>query len=216
MFKPGGGVVKKSNFVRLMFVCLLLNAGLKEVLADAQDKYDPKKNLTCLITTDFYIVHLTTYQEPKKDGDSKRNKFEPYCQELPGDGLTYLAIDFIDRDLRQMPVEMRVVEALPNPDVEGEMKDGATIAHEPVKQYNTGVAQIQADFPKPGQYTLIVSVGDDMFADKIRIPLWVGVSSPFKWTSFLPYLIAFLAVVVGYGLYRFFLFMHNRKHPRKD
>jgi len=208
--------VKKSIFIKLFFVCFWLNSGLEAVLAEGQDQYDPKKNLTCLVTTDFYIVHLTAYQEPKNDGDSKRNKFEPYCQELPEAGLTYLAIDFIDRDLRQMPVEMQVVEALASPDVDGEMKDGATIAHEPVKQYNTGVAQIQANFPKPGQYTLIVSVGDDMFADKIRIPLWVGVSSPFKWTSLLPYLIALLAIVVGYGLYRFFLFMHNRKQRRKD
>jgi len=203
--------VKKSFFIRLFIIFFLFGGGLKVVLAEGQDQYDPKKNLTCLITTDFYIVHLTTYQEPQKGDDSKRNKFEPYCQELPGHGLTYLAIDFIDRDLRQMPVEMRVVEALPNPEIEGEMKDGATIAHEPVKQYNTGVAQIQANFPKPGQYTLIVSVGDDMFADKIRIPLWIGVSSPFKWTTLLPYLIALLAIVVGYGFYRFFLFMHHRK-----
>lgn len=181
------------------------------VSAETQDKYDPKKHLTCLITTDFYIVHLTTYQEPKKDSDSKRNKFEPYCQELPREGLTYLAIDFIDRDLRQMPVEMKVVEAMPNPEVEGEMKDGAVIAHEPVKNYKTGVAQIQATFPRPGQYTLIVSVGDDMFADKIRIPLWVGVSSPFKWTSLLPYLIALFAAIIGYGLYRLFLLMHSRR-----
>ncbi len=208
--------MKKSVFIKVFFVCFLLNSGLKVVLAQGQEQYDPKKNLTCLITTDFYIVHLTTYQEPKKDGDSKRNKFEPYCQELPEDGLTYLAIDFIDRDLRQMPVEMQVVEALPDPEAEGEMKDGATIAHEPVKQYSTGVAQIQANFPKPGQYTLIVSVGDDMFADRIRIPLWVGVSSPFKWTSLLPYLIALLAIVIGYGFYRFFLFMHNRKQLGKD
>jgi len=208
--------VKKLFFVKLLLVFFIFAGTQNYVHAEAQDKYDPKKNLTCLITTDFYIVHLTTYQEPKKDSGSKRNKFEPYCQELPKDGLTYLAIDFIDRDLRQMPVEMQVVEALPNPEVEGEMKDGATIAHEPVKQYTTGVAQIQANFPKPGQYTLIVSVGDDMFADKIRIPLWVGVSSPFKWTSLLPYLIALLALVVGYGLYRFFLFMHNRKQLGKN
>jgi len=201
------GVVNIRLFSFLV-ICFLSIGFHNNGSAQEQDQYDPTKSLTCLITTDFYIVHLTAYQEPKKDSDEKRHKFKPFCQELPDIGPSFLAIDFIDRDLRQMPIGMRVVEQKENAE-SGEMEDGATIADSPAQIYKTGVTQIQVDFPKPGKYALIVSVGDDMFAEKINIPLRVGIGSEFKWTSFLPYIIIILAAIIGYGIYRFFIYRHN-------
>jgi hypothetical protein len=206
--------VKKLVFKSLLFIFLLL--GFKSiVLAQDDSLSDPTKSLQCLITTDFYIVHLTSYQEPKKDADSKRHKFKPFCQELPEHGLSYLAVDFIDRDLRKMPIGMRVVEEVESPEG-GEMTEGTIIAETPAQLYKTGVAQIQADFPKPGLYALIVMVGDDMFADKIRIPLRVGIDSLFTWTSLLPFLFLVVVALIGYGVYRFFMFRHNRKLRNED
>jgi hypothetical protein len=206
--------VKKIVFNRLLFIFLFL--GFQgAVLAQDESLSDPTKSLECLITTDFYIVHLTSYQEPK-DADSKRHKFKPFCQELPEHGPSFLAIDFIDRDLRKMPIGMRVVEEIESAEDGGEMIDGATIAEIPAQLYKTGVAQIQADFPKPGRYALIVTVGDDMFADKIRIPLRVGIGSLFSWASLLPYLILILAAAIGYGIYRYFVYRYNRKKRNQD
>lgn len=206
--------MKKSIFRGLLFIFLF--PGFQgNVLAQDESLSDPTKSLQCLITTDFYIVHLTSYQEPKKDADSKRHKFKPFCQELPEHGLSYLAVDFIDRDLRKMPIGMRVVEEVESPEG-GEMTEGTIIAETPAQLYKTGVAQIQADFPKPGQYALIVMVGDDMFADKIRIPLRVGIGSLFTWTSLLPFLFLVVVALIGYGVYRFFMFRHNRKLKNED
>lgn len=206
--------MKKSIFRGLLFIFLF--PGFQgNVLAQDESLSDPTKSLQCLITTDFYIVHLTSYQEPKKDADSKRHKFKPFCQELPEHGLSYLAVDFIDRDLRKMPIGMRVVEEVESPEG-GEMTEGTIIAETPAQLYKTGVAQIQADFPKPGQYALIVMVGDDMFADKIRIPLRVGIGSLFTWTSLLPFLFLVVVALIGYGVYRFFLFRHKRKLRNED
>jgi hypothetical protein len=201
--------VKKTFLSGLLTIVIFL--GFHDTaLAQAASQSDPLKSLQCLITTDFYIVHLTTYQEPKKASDSKkRKKFEPFCQVLPEHGPSFLAIDFIDRDLRKMPVGMRVIEELEDPE-SGEMIEGATIAETPSQNYKNGVAQIQANFLKPGHYALIATVGDDMFADKIRIPLRVGIGEAFSWSSLLPYLIAILAIAISYGAYRFFLFRHNR------
>ncbi len=200
--------MNKSVFNSLLFFFLLL--GFQSTgLAQDDSLSDPTQSLKCLITTDFYIVHLTSYQEPKKDSE-KRHKFKPFCKELPEHGPSFLAIDFLDRDLREMPIGMQVVEEVENPEG-GEMVDGATIAQTSAQLYKNGVAQIQADFPKPGHYALIVTVGDDMFADKIRIPLRVGIGSLFSLSSLLPYLILVFAAVIGYGIYRFFIFLHNRK-----
>ncbi len=193
-----------STFLFFLFLGIH-NTGL----AQSPSLSDPTKSLECMITTDFYIVHLSAYQVPKKT-TKKRHTFKPFCQELPEHGASFLAIDFIDRDLRQMPIGMQVVELKDNPEG-GDMIDGKTIAQTPAQIYKTGVVQIEADFPKPGHYALIASVGDDMFADKIRIPLRVGIGSAFDWSSFIPYLMAIFIALIAYGIYRFFVFLHKRK-----
>jgi len=200
--------VKNSIFNPLLLI-LLLWGFHSPATAQGQSQYDPTKSLECMITTDFYIVHLTSYQAPKP-GAKKRHTFKPFCQELPEQGLSHLALDFIDRDLRQMPIGMEVLELIDNPEG-GEMIDGKSIALSPAQTYKTGVAQIQADFPKPGHYVLVASVGDDMFADKIRIPLRVGIGSAFSLSFLYPYLFFILAAGIAYGIYRFFVYRFNRK-----
>lgn len=178
-------------------------------------KIAPLKREECMITTDFYIVHLTSYQEPDADSGKKRNRFEPFCQTLPGIGRSYLAVDFLDRDLRQMAIKMHVVEKLDNPEGEG-LIDGKIIAESTAANHKNGVAQIQVDFPTKGHYELVLTVGDDMFADKINIPLRVGIGEPFDWGFIIPILFFILLAVVAYFIYRFFLFRHQRRMERSQ
>ncbi|MCK5870658.1 MAG: hypothetical protein KAG45_08470 [Methyloprofundus sp.] len=201
----------KNPLVSWLLFIVLITSFQKIGFAQSPSLSDPTKSLTCLITTDFYIVHLTAYQEPKKDPDAKkRHTFEPFCQVLPEDGSSFLAIDFIDRDLRQMPIGMSVIELVESAET-GEMTDGKILSEVAPQTYKTGVSQIQVNFPKPGHYALIATVGDDMFADKIRIPLRVGIGKEFKWSSFLPYIYLILVFLVAYGIYRFFVYRHNKK-----
>ncbi len=199
----------KKHLILLTSCLVLWFSSLSHAQLQSQSA-DPTKSLTCLITTDFYIVHLTSYSVPEGK-EKKRSAFTPYCQELHEHGPSYLAIDFIDRDLRQMPVGLRVISEKENPEGEG-MIEGEIIAESPVQTYKNGVAQIRAVFPEPGKYALIATVGDDMFADKIRIPLRVGIGSEFKWSSLLPYFLAILAIVLGYLIYKFFIWLHNKKN----
>ncbi len=205
--------MNNSIFNPLLFV-LLLWGFHSQGMAQGQSQYDPTKSLECMITTDFYIVHLTTYQAPKAD-TKKRHTFKPFCQELPEHGMSHLALDFIDRDLRQMPIGMEVLELIDNPEG-GEMIDGKSIAQNPAKIFKTGVAQIQADFPKPGHYVLVASVGDDMFADKIRIPLRVGIGSAFGLSFLYPYLFFVLAAGIAYGIYLFFVYRFKRRQDIEE
>jgi len=205
----------KKPLINGLLLFFLFFSFQKIGLAQSPSLSDPTKSLACLITTDFYIVHLTAYQPPKKDSKSKkRHTFEPFCQELPEHGSSFLAIDFIDRDLRKMPIGMSVIELKENSEG-GEMIDGKILAEVPAQTYKTGVSQIQVDFPKPGHYALIATVGDDMFADKIRIPLRVGIGSEFKWESLLPYLYLAILLLFSYGIYRFFIYRFNKKNSLK-
>jgi len=205
--------VKKTILNPLLFALLLLGFHSNLMAQQGQSPYDPTKSLDCMITTDFYIVHLTSYQQPKPDG-KKRHTFKPFCKELPEHGPSHLALDFIDRDLRKMPIGMEVIELLDNPDGE-EMLDGKSIALITPQTYKTGVAQIQADFPKPGHYALIATVGDDMFADKIRIPLRVGIGSAFSIAFLYPYLFFIFVALIAYGIYRFFIYRFIRNKVKE-
>ena len=206
----------KKTFLSGLLAILILVSFQNTASAQAASQSDPLKSLQCLITTDFYIVHLTVYQEPTKASNSKkRKKFEPFCQVLPEQGKSFLAIDFIDRDLRKMPVGMKVIEETEDPET-GKMVEGATIAETPAQNYKNGVAQIQANFPKSGHYALIATVGDDMFADKIRIPLRVGIGEAFSWGPLLPYIIAILAIAISYSIYRFFVYRYNRSKDNNN
>jgi hypothetical protein len=110
---------------------------------------------------------------------------------------------------------MEVIELLETPEG-GEMIDGKSIAAVPPQTYKTGVAQIQANFPKPGHYALIATVGDDMFADKIRIPLRIGIGSPFSIAFLYPYLFFIFVATIAYGIYRFFVYLYNRQKQAEE
>lgn len=205
--------MKQSIFKPLLFVLLLCGFHSHAIAQQGQSQYDPTKSLECMITTDFYIVHLTTYQQPKPDG-KKRHTFKPFCKDLPEQGPSHLALDFIDRDLRKMPIGMEVITLVDNPDG-GEMVDGDSIALIKPQTYKTGVAQIQADFPSPGHYALIATVGDDMFADKIRIPLRVGIGSEFSIAFIYPYAFFLFVAAIAYGIFQFFVSRFKKAHDIK-
>ncbi len=206
--------MKKTIFTLLLTFSISFFFSNAIALEKKQSAYDPMKSMECMVTTDFYIVHLTSYQPPKP-GAEKRHKFKPFCKELPEAGPSFLAIDLMDKDTRTMPIGMQVFELIDNPEG-GEMINGKSLAVIPPKLHKTGVAQIQVDFPKPGHYVLVASIGDDMFADKIRIPLRVGIGSAFDITVIYPYLFFILIAAIVYGIYRFFVYRYNLKNSTEQ
>lgn len=137
---------------------------------------DLLSGMKCLISTDFYIVHFTAFQ-PKEGETDPKERFRPYCRELPEIGKSYLTVDLVDQDARQMPVGLRLVEeeigAEPN-----EVKQVRTLLEVPGKVYNTGVVSTEATFDKPGRYALLVDIGEAVAEeDTVRIPLRVGLDS---------------------------------------
>ena len=137
---------------------------------------DNMKATDCMVQSDFYIAHFTAFQEPEGGVDlsNRMETFRPYCQELPYVGKTYMSLDLLDRDVRQMPVAMKAVIQRLNPDTnEAEILE--TIAEQPSRVYSNGVAEIQVTFEKKGHYLLIASIGEAAGEDdQLRVPLAVG------------------------------------------
>ncbi|MBS1212381.1 MAG: hypothetical protein H6R26_997 [Proteobacteria bacterium] len=136
-------------------------------------------NMSCLVANDFYAVHFTAIQ-PGMNKDEK-TPFVKYCQEIPSVGKTYLSIDLLDRDVRNTPIALRVVEE--EVGIDGvPPKEKSTLAELPARIYKNGTVDTHVEITTPGHYALIATIGDDMITDddRLRIPFSVGIPSPSK------------------------------------
>lgn len=140
-------------------------------------------SMTCLVANDFYAVHFTAMQEGRYEGE--QHDFVKYCQEIPGTGKTYLSIDLLDRDVRNTPVALRVIEE--DLGEGGQLpKEKSTLVEVPAKIYKNGTVEAYAEITQPGHYALIALIGDEALTedDHLRVPFSVGlpaVNQPSRW-----------------------------------
>ncbi len=104
---------------------------------------------TCVLHLGPYKMYFNSYQ-PDIYHDRQ------FCQEIPGVGNTVLVLDFVEQDLRAIPVEVRVIR-----DTGSEQNlEAVTVVHLPPKVYPTGSIDIKYNFDKPGKFVGLVSVGE--------------------------------------------------------
>jgi len=155
-------------------------------------------SMTCLIANDFYAMHFTALQKGRQRNEA--TEFVKYCQEIPTAGETYLTVDLLDRDVRKLPVALRVVEESASTDGAAP-KEIRTLSETPRQVYKNGTAETHVDITQPGHYALIVSVGEDPFSedDNVRIPFSVGLPAPAPAGSWLGKL-TWTAVAIFFGI----------------
>jgi hypothetical protein len=88
------------------------------------------------------MVHFSAYQpqyEPKAQ----------YCTDIPGGGDTFLVVDLVDRELRHIPVGVRIVRGLT------ETEEDQTVAYWRPVSHPDGVVRGEARLDK-GLYRLII------------------------------------------------------------
>lgn len=152
------------------------------------------KQLSCMVTNDFYAVRFTAYQASASPAYQDNAAFTPYCQELPASGRTYMTVDLLDQDLRTTAIAVRIAE-----DTASGPK---TLAEVPGKTYPAGVVELSADLPRPGQYSVTLAVGRARAAENtIKIPLKVHVASPLE--AAIPYAAFFILGIGGVMLWRY-------------
>ncbi|MSP27289.1 MAG: hypothetical protein EXR80_02275 [Methylococcales bacterium] len=178
--------MKNRLFTTWIFSVVLLASLLTGCDRDklgTQPQIPDLNSVGCLITNDFYAVHLSVYVKTAtapKDASDRAALLQPYCQELPTIGKAFFSADLIDRDIRQTPIGIRVVElALTGSDdtKPENFKEVRTITEVPAKAYSKGVVEAQADIDKTGYYALFLLVGGAEAVsdeDKLRIPFHVG------------------------------------------
>lgn len=141
----------------------------------------------CVAKAGLYLVHFAAYQ-PQVDPSGE------YCRSLPSVGNAVLVFDLIDRELRGVPAELRIVA---EPEEEG--ASPTTVFFLPAKTHPNGVMSTEATINKAGFYTAIVTFQDTNRS--IRFPIRVGLwSRVLVWSA----VVAVLGIALGFLLFRRF------------
>ncbi len=164
-------------------------------------------SMKCLVANDFYAVHFSAMQIGRQSGEP--SDYMKYCQEIPVVGLTFLTLDMLDRDVRTLPVALKVVQE--ELDANGLPNNQKILVELPSKVYKNGTVDTKYEFTQPGHYAVIAEFGepDGMVTedDRLRIPFTVAISAA-QSTPWLKY--AFwlsmvgLVVASGYFGYQFY------------
>jgi hypothetical protein len=173
--------MKNKFLLSVLAATILSGCDMSEKLGTPPQIADVN-SVGCLVTNDFYAVHFSAYLKPKQ-GDDRTALLTPYCQELPGIGQAFFAADLIDRDIRQTPIGIRVVEIEKTDDKPDDFKELRELTHVEPKIYSKGVVEAQASLDKNGDYALILIIGgEDAISeeDKLKVTFHVGESS-FAW-----------------------------------
>lgn len=167
--------------------------------------------MDCLVSnSSAYVVRFSAMQEGPGRQDQAR--FANFCREIPDVGKTYLTIDLLGRDIRAIPVALRVVEEEPSSPVIGRWpRQKGTVLEVPATIYRTGTVATDVEIARPGYYALIATIGDAATYGhaQLRIPFTVGhtyrSTISLRYRDFAAGLAAtFFAViaVIGYRAYR--------------
>jgi hypothetical protein len=182
----------------VMVVCLMLAIGTP-LSAQAQHFHELDKNF-CILKFGPYGMHLTEYQPDTSDR-------QELCGDIPSTGRTVIVLDFIEGELRSLPVEVRVIKDT------GSEQDlqAITVVHVPAKVYTGGFINFEHSFSQPGKFIGIITVrGKEEHV--ARFPISVGEGGVVSHVMHYLMVIVPIVVIAG-GAAIFFLVRGRRKSP---
>ena len=116
----------------------------------------------CVLRLGRKAIHFAGYQP-------QTAQTTEFCEDIPSLGKTVVVLDFINNELRDIPVEVRVVSAEGS---ENEL-DREPVLLVPFNKYLTGTVSFVQEFNEPGDFVGLVTAGKDRM-DVARFPFSVG------------------------------------------
>ena len=182
-----------------IIVCGLMLAIGIPLSAQAQHFHELDKNF-CILKFGTYGMHLTEYQPDTSDR-------QELCGDIPSTGRTVVVLDFIEGELRSLPVEVRVIKDT------GSEQDlqAITVVHLPAKVYTGGFINFEYSFSQPGKFIGIITVrGKEEHV--ARFPISVGEGGVVS--HLMHYMMVIVPVaVLASGAAIFFFVRGRRKSP---
>ena len=184
------------KFLKPAGLCVLLLALGVPLSAQAQHTHELEKNF-CIVKIGPYGMHLTGYQPDLSAGKES-------CGEVPGTGRTVLVLDYIEGELRSLPVEVRIIKDT------GSEQDlqAITILHVPSKIYPSGFISLDYNFDQPGKYVGVVTLGGT-HEHVARFPISIGESNVVS--HLMHYIIVIVPLAALTGGAAIFFFLRGRR-----
>jgi hypothetical protein len=134
--------------------------------------------------------------------DASKNEF---CEDIPSTGHMIMALDTEQPELREMPIEIRIVKDVGGPTAESADLGAVTVAHRDARLYPTGTINFEHEFKEPGYFVGIVTVkgghGEEWVS---RFPFSVG-------KSYMRDMPAYVLLTLGV-LFGCWIYMRHRLH----
>ncbi len=132
--------------------------------------------------------------------DASKNEF---CEDIPSTGHMIMALDAEQPELREMPIELRIVKDVGGAEAENANLDAVTVAHRDARRYPTGTINFEHVFKEAGYYVGIVTVTGEHGEQWVsRFPFSVGKSFMRDMPSY---------VLLGLGvLFIFWIYLRHR------
>lgn len=173
-----------SAFFALLVAALLFGSTHEQALAHGGLSMDKD---VCKLQLGRYAMHFTGYQ-PEATGSKE------FCEDIPETGPTVVALDAIDAELREMPIEVRIIR---DPGEKGD-REAITVLHLAPQRYPTGSISFEHKFDQPGKFIGLVTAGER--GEYVsRFPFSVASSRP----AYEKYLLILAVPLLGFFLYRF-------------
>ena len=172
--------------ILLAAIGLIARADAQAVRRDSAKAF--QKVRECSAQMGPNVITFTFYQPTQS-----RSQF---CEDIPETGPTTIVVDTMQDELRDMMVEIRIVEADPKGDDEAAPNE----AYLPPAQFQTGVIQLEHDFRKQGDYVALVRARseDGRKEYNARFPFSVGEAFLRDWTAVAVATVVALALGAGW------------------
>jgi hypothetical protein len=166
-------------FILVAAIGLIARADAQAVRRDSAKAFQKVRECSAQMGPD--VITFSFYQPTQS-----RSQF---CEDIPETGPTTIVIDTLQDELRDMMVEIRIVEA----DPKGDENAAPNEAYLPPAQFRTGVIQLEHDFKKKGDFVALVrarsadgrkeynarfafSVGEEFLRDWTAVAIATGVA----------------------------------------
>lgn len=152
---------------------------------------------TCILHVGPYKMYFNSYL-PEIYYDRQ------FCQNIPATGNAVLVLDYVERELRTLPVEVRIIRDT------GSEQDlqAVTILHMPPKVYPAGSVDLRYNFDTPGKYVGLVTVGDKQ-EHVSRFSFSIGESETISHLTH--YMMVIVPLVLIAGVAAIFYFLRERR-----
>jgi hypothetical protein len=184
-------LMRRLLLILIAAIGLIARADAQAVRRDSAKAFQNVRE--CAAQMGPNVITFTFYQ-PKQS----RSQF---CEDVPETGLTTIVVDTMQDELRDMMVEIRIVEAAPN----GDDSAAPNEAYLPPAQFQTGVIQLEHDFKKKGDYVALVRARseDGRKEYNARFPFSVGEVLLRAWSAVAIATVVALALGAGWYAHAF-------------